>query len=469
MPPRTPQPGSSLADRYPEVAAQWHPTKNGDLKPDQVRPGSGLRVWWQCDRGPDHEWRAIVGSRTGLAAGCPMCDRKRPSVTNSLASLYPEIAAQWHPTKNGDLTPDQVIAGSVALAWWKCDKGPDHEWRASPGNRTGRLTRTGCPMCRGLQASITNSLASLFPEAAAQWHPLLNGDLTPNDVVAGSKRKAWWKCPKGPDHEWQAVISSRTYARHGCPMCSGNVLSVTNSLAARYPEIAAQWHPTKNGDLKPDRVLWGSGRSYWWLCDRGAGHEWRASPNRRTEPRQRTASRGCPFCTVYPRSIVEIVVACELATVLPFDVRRHSLVAASRRLDCDMVIPRRHLIIEYDGHWWHRGKSRADRAKTRWLNDAGWTVIRIREKPLRRLGPSDVVVAPRTPQKAIVDALVERLVTLGYIDGADGQAYIDAPDLRARARSDRIIKAIQTANRRAFVPPRWQARLDAASPSEPST
>ena len=30
----------------------------------------------------------------------------------SLAEEYPELAAEWHPTKNGDLTPDDVVAGS---------------------------------------------------------------------------------------------------------------------------------------------------------------------------------------------------------------------------------------------------------------------------------------------------------------------------------------------------------------------
>ena len=32
-------------------------------------------------------------------------------MTNSLATLQPDLAAQWHPTKNGALTPDMVVAG----------------------------------------------------------------------------------------------------------------------------------------------------------------------------------------------------------------------------------------------------------------------------------------------------------------------------------------------------------------------
>ena len=55
----------------------------------------------------------------------------------------------------------------------------------------------------------SNCLSTLNPEIAKQWHPTKNGILTPYDFTASSGKKVWWKCPKGSDHEWQAVISSR--------------------------------------------------------------------------------------------------------------------------------------------------------------------------------------------------------------------------------------------------------------------
>ena len=128
---------------------------------------------------------------------------------------YPDILAQWHPTKNGDLSPDQVVAGSHQKAWWKCPKGPDHEWEATLSNRT---RGTGCPCCAGQMVSVTNSLASLYPDLATHWHPTKNSDLTPDQVVVGSGKKCWWKCPEGPDHEWEATLDSRNRGS-GCPRC----------------------------------------------------------------------------------------------------------------------------------------------------------------------------------------------------------------------------------------------------------
>ena len=69
-------------------------------------------------------------------------------------------------------------------------------------------------------------------------------------VVAGSGKKYWWQCPEAPDHEWEATAVDRTSGR-GCPCCRGLKVSVTNSLAALYPDVAALWHPTKNGDITP--------------------------------------------------------------------------------------------------------------------------------------------------------------------------------------------------------------------------
>ena len=35
-----------------------------------------------------------------------------------LSTTHPELAEQWHPTKNDELTPDDVVAGSNKKAWW---------------------------------------------------------------------------------------------------------------------------------------------------------------------------------------------------------------------------------------------------------------------------------------------------------------------------------------------------------------
>lgn len=143
MPSSKPKPGQSLAERFPEVADQWHPTKNDDLTPLDVTYGSGRRVWWRCEKG--HEWGATPNRRTASSSGCPYCASKRATPQTSIVAAYPEIAAQWHPTKNGDLTPDQVLPRSRKKVWWLCMHG--HEWVARVSYRTWH--RSVCPYCAG--------------------------------------------------------------------------------------------------------------------------------------------------------------------------------------------------------------------------------------------------------------------------------------------------------------------------------
>ena len=131
---------------------------------------------------------------------------RKPPPGKSLAELKPELVKEWHPTKNSDLTPRDIFAKAGKKVWWKCANGDDHEWEASPESR---FNASGCPICNGRMAVKSNSLATLNPKLAQEWHPTKNGELTPFDVRPNSGKKVWWKCPEGDDHEWEANVFSR--------------------------------------------------------------------------------------------------------------------------------------------------------------------------------------------------------------------------------------------------------------------
>lgn len=272
-------PATSLRALFPGVAAEWHPTRNGSLTPEQVVPGSEKVAWWRCSVDGSHEWQADVFGRARKGRSCPRC--------KTLRILHPVLAAQWHPTRNGDLTPDDVTPGSRKRVWWRCDADPPHEWQTAINNR---VNGTGCVACSGRVATPAKSLEALRPDLAAQWHPTRNGALTPDRVVPGSGRKAWWRCDADPAHEWEGVIHRRA-AGVGCPSCGGRVATPRTSLRAMNPEIAAEWHPHRNGRLAPEAVVPGSARKVWWSCKDNPTHEWQMVVYART----RNGS-GCPAC-----------------------------------------------------------------------------------------------------------------------------------------------------------------------------
>ncbi|MGY3206322.1 putative nucleic acid-binding Zn-ribbon protein [Streptomyces sp. TE5632] len=408
--------GNDLTAQFPEVAGEWHPTRNGDVQPDRIAPKSNRKVWWLGSCG--HEWEAVVANRTARRSGCPYCANQKVGYGNDLATRHPELAAQWHPTRNNDLTPDQIPYGARRNVWWRCASG--HEWRAmvfkrSAGSscdqckltgvsevelrafaelshvlaghlkplrrdarlstphrqrlrvdmifgdiaveydgfywhkdtdtrdreKTQRLQRAGykvirvrehplpltgpsdttapraakpfqvaaavlqkmidegfLPAAAAREAAATyitdgrlvaqeeadravnalrarehgpSSLAAQFPLIAEQWHPHRNGELTPTQVTAHSGKEVWWLCAAG--HTFRAKIDQRVGKGTGCGFCSGRYATETTSLAARRPELAAQWHPTLNGTLQPTHVTPHTRRVVWWLCAQGHAAE----------------------------------------------------------------------------------------------------------------------------------------------------------------------------------------------------
>jgi len=275
---------SDLASQYPEIAAQWHPTKNAGLPaPEEISPWSHRKVVWLCEKG--HEWSAEVKART-QGSGCPVCsNRGTVSGCNDLGTTHPELASQWDEEKNGQLRPGDVVAGSHRRVFWKCERG--HSWLAAVSSR---VRGSGCPYCAGKRTVPgENDLAAAFPELAAQWDSEKNGKLRPEQVSPGSNRKVYWRCEKG--HVYQAEISARTAHGSGCPYCSGRrVLAGFNDLATAEPRLARQWHPTLNGTLSPAEVTRCSSKKVWWQC--ASGHAWQAAVYSRSTGRK----CGCPYC-----------------------------------------------------------------------------------------------------------------------------------------------------------------------------
>jgi very-short-patch-repair endonuclease len=411
---------NSFVKKYPNLVLEWHPTKNSDKNPNDFSYGNKTKVWWKCLKG--HEWEAQIGSRTS-GRSCPFCSGNKISNLNKLSLLSPNLVAEWHPTKNGNKTPNDFSFKSQKKVWWKCLKG--HEWEASISNRSGG---TGCRYCapqsskpemriltelksifsvesrfkihkteidiyipkfkigieydgnyyhmnfeekdlnkinflssynitlirvrefplkkltnndveiKGLNLTKTDinkildkilpyvdnevkiqidkykisssfvneelflkylsyfpspfptgSLHTKFPEIAKEWNLSKNFPLTSENFSYGSKHKAWWKCKKG--HEWQMTINSRTGTqKQSCPFCSGKKISNENQLTIKYPNLVAEWHPTKNVGLKPDDFSFGSNKKVWWKCKKG--HEWLASIANRA-----SKGSGCKFCS----------------------------------------------------------------------------------------------------------------------------------------------------------------------------
>ena len=341
---------NDLKTKFPELAKQWHPTKNGVLTAQDVLYGSTKKVWWKGVCG--HEWEAILAQRTKNKTNCPYCTNSSVLTGfNDLAFKRPLLVPYWHPTKNHPHTPETTMFQSNQLIWWKSTEC-NHEWcdylrnikdtpicpycsfkKVLPGfndlatthpklakewsNKNtkkpkettkiksdkvwwicehdheweaiirNRVAGSGCPYCDGKKAiKGKTDLRTTHPDIIPEWDFKKN-KISPDEVSHGSSKKVWWLCDNG--HEWEAIIHSRSKGT-GCPYCSGNrVIIGETDLATTHPHLAKEWHPKNNGKLTTQDVSYGSNKKVWWLGH--CGHEWEASLN------ERSSGNGCPYCS----------------------------------------------------------------------------------------------------------------------------------------------------------------------------
>lgn len=151
----------------PELLAAWA----DDADPTTVTVTGDWEVrQFRCPQG--HLPRQ--GSYSYLTRGCDTCRGKRPveeidawleGIEVPPHTIAPEIASQWHPTKNGKTKLEALSPNSKRVFWWR-DSNCGYEWEDSPKNRNSGH-RLRCPACD----TILDSLAFHFPEIAAEWSP----------------------------------------------------------------------------------------------------------------------------------------------------------------------------------------------------------------------------------------------------------------------------------------------------------
>ena len=405
---------NSLSKIFPNIASQWHSTKNGDLSPDKVTYGSNKIVWWKCKEEKDHEWQTSIflrtlGGRKKTGTGCPFCLGQKISKDNNLVAKFPHVAKQWHPTKNKNLKPENFTSRTTKIVWWKCMKGEDHEWKTSIYNRTSggkNKTGTGCPFCLGHKTSKDNNLVAKFPHVAKQWHPTKNKNLKPEDFAPGTTKKVWWKCIKGEDHEWQASIGTRTKPNHStnCPFCAGQKVSTDNNLLTKFPHVAKQWHPTKNKDLKPEDCTPYTSKSVWWICNKSSEHIWEAKISNRT-----SHNSGCPFCNSQTSSPeIRILTECQKLFGDKNVHWRHKI----HTYEVDIFIKPLNIGIEYDGYYWHKDKIKTDKEKKNVLFKKGIDLINVREKPLKSISKNDISISSKFLNKDDMDLIIKKILLI---------------------------------------------------------
>lgn len=264
-----------------EVMTYWDYEKN-ILDPNNIKENSYKKAWFICNK--NHTYDIEIAKQVLSPNSCPICNNKRTlKGYNDLFTTHAHLKNEWDWDKN-IINPYEIRFGTDKQAYWICEN--NHSYKSQISNRT--RMGAGCAYCANQKVlQGYNDLESQYPEIAKLWAYDKNS-LNPNQVIAKSNKKAWWKCEF--EHSYNQNISSKTISNIGCPICSGKqTLSGYNDFATLHSELLKEWDFNKN-TVKPSEIAPASNKKVWWLCKEN--HSFYALVSNRT-----ILGRNCPICS----------------------------------------------------------------------------------------------------------------------------------------------------------------------------
>ena len=423
---------NTLQSEYPDIAALWHPILNNGLSPNDVAPKSNKNVWWTCIH--NHAYQRTIYNQVEGKSNCPICNGKHYVLgENDLKTRFPKIAAEWNYKKNGKNRPEDFSFISMEKVWWCCSVC-GYEWEAKIKNRCVR--GNGCNECanknRWKKRFENMNLGIIDPKLLEEWDYELNKK-GPEFYTPKSNARVHWHCKKC-GYRYTAKICNKANGRK-CGCCQRKVVvSGINYLATTHPRLAEEWDYEKNGDLRPENVLYGTNKSVYWKCPKG--HSYKASINHRSSLGRET---NCPICfSGRQTSFAEQAVYFYVKKAFPDAINRFTDIF-DNGMELDIYIPSIKLAIEYDGEAWHK-KDKVDRERRKWeiCKENKIRLIRLIEK----MRPGEQIQAdeglsiedgpmyePKQLQN-VIRILLDNIGAIYCIPNVDINIFRDEPEIR---------------------------------------
>jgi hypothetical protein len=342
--------------------------------------GNNKKLKWKCLKEDCKEIFEMNWSNIYIGQNCPYCCGVQVGLSNCLATKRPDLAKEWHPTKNGDLTPYDVTCGSHKNVWWLCQKC-NYEWQTAICNRNNG---SDCPKHKFEKISIANSIPTkdnnlliMFPDLCKEWNYDKNIK-NPEEYCMGSNKKVWWKCEER--HEWEAAINNRCNGNN-CPYCNGNKVCIDNCLQTINIKLSKEWNFDKNKDLTPYDVMANSNKKVWWKCNI-CNYEWIAVINNRNR------GKGCPKCNE-SKGESKIKQYLENKNIKYESQYRFILCKNIRPLPFDLYLSKYNVCIEFDSELHYKSidyfggelafkkRQQNDKIKTKYCQDNNILLLRI--------------------------------------------------------------------------------------------
>jgi len=270
------------------------------------------------------------------------------------------------------------------------DHGPFSRYTGDVLGKSSRKTKILCSDCRDEQKAIKN--LKDFKVQARRIHGD-RYDYSSCEPFLSKKQKVLIYCIK---HEYTFPQRVGAHLKgQGCDICGKKKAHEKESLYYLYPNLMSEWDwgkNEKNNVSNPRELRPFSGVEAWWICPKLHSYKLRVA--------NRSLGAGCNICP-RPYSSQEFRIKAELHFFFEHIQSGHRY----KGREVDIFIPKINAGIEYDGHHWHKSRIEEDLAKHRLLSQH-IDLIRVRQAPLKRLKPLDLIVKNKDLKKDDLNKLV---------------------------------------------------------------
>jgi hypothetical protein len=277
---------NNLKHLNPEIAKEWNYKKNIKLKPENVTAGSEKSVWWICKK--NHEWKAVVYSRTGKnKTGCPLCSKNHTSIQevrlySELIKVFPTVLRKDR-SKKFELDiyiPDYNLAIEYDGSYWHEKK------QLNDFKKNIKAQKKGIELFRIREKPLPKlSNKDIITKTAKLSKIDINNLL----------KKIRPNCLKSEKNKIDSYLKSNEFInqRFFSKLISNFPGPVyTESLSYKYPEIAKYWDYKKNNYLTPNLFSYASNEKVWWKCKKS--HSWSRVINNFVRQNRK---KPCPICS----------------------------------------------------------------------------------------------------------------------------------------------------------------------------
>lgn len=277
---------NDLATTHPDIAAEWDYELNKGITPYEISYGCGKPYYWICPNGHDSYLKS-PNKRTSQNAGCPECRKGRQTsfaeqaVFYYVRQYYPDAINRYKEIFDNGMELD-IFIPSIRLGI-EYDGVAYHKKSHFDREQKKYLIckQNKIRLIRIKEQNLDEIWGNNLDLADEIFQTEYDGKdiLKLEDTIRQVIKKIAWKIPDVNIDRDEMQIRELSAA-----------FFKGKSLADMFPDIAKEWHPTKNGKLTPYNVSYGSDYRAKWICLK-CGHEWKTAVNKRTHEKT-----GCKKC-----------------------------------------------------------------------------------------------------------------------------------------------------------------------------